>query len=736
MKINNPNHKCNNKCDICGISERAVDEKYYIEGDDFIRIIDKEPSVDDDFFERIDRLNNLFPKKAIHFVTNGRSLYYKFFRDEINLRENLRFSVLFFGRDEKTHDKFTMVPGSFNQSLLGLKSLLNELSKGKEINIRIVLNESNFKESDKIILFFVERYKKVNNIEIEFWQESNDSFLYKKKLQFIQQRIFLVQDNIKNINIKFINIPFCFLNPFFWGNVVEENFKTKKYSRSCEKCKVKKYCPGFFDKKDLDLINADNRIYIDRLISRNTYSQLTKKKAIDYFAFYLNIKDILLSGGANSTKFSLSVLLYKIKDKSVASLNDINKIWLNKVKNYYNPLKEIFNIYIHLPYCRSRCTYCIYPSTSIFSKKSIDIYLKKIFNEIDSNREIFKNVKFNNFYFGGGTPSILENYQLEKILRKINSSYNFTHNAEKNFECNPESISEDKLKILKKNGISRISLGVQSFDKDVLKKANRSYQEYSKVKEVINMAKKIGLVVNTDIMIGLYGSSVEGVLLTLNMLMKLNPDSISVYPFMPSKKYLSTFYKIKEKSYYIFLKKQLDLFYKKSKLISKKNNFSHPDKIFLNERYSGSFKNKETYNKRKDSYWDPRKPSSVLGIGSFSQSKISGFIKYTNGFLIGDDFSEKRKKYSLVEYNNKDSMREYLFDRFSKKEPVFFSDFNEIFNAKLLEVFADAFEFLEKEKVIKIFKSKVEFSEISEECIFLYSLSFFGEKELFNFNLI
>lgn len=129
-------------------------------------------------------------------------------------------------------------------------------------------------------------------------------------------------------------------------------------------------------------------------------------------------------------------------------------------------------IYIHVPYCQSKCNYCSFYSQPISGRAELEQYVDKMIEEIECWRIRVEGVPpriFDTVYFGGGTPSILSPVSLQRILDKIHSSFNITEDAEITLEVNPWSISsktggENYLALIREMGFNRLSIGVQSFD--------------------------------------------------------------------------------------------------------------------------------------------------------------------------------------------------------------------------------------------------------------------------------
>lgn len=131
-------------------------------------------------------------------------------------------------------------------------------------------------------------------------------------------------------------------------------------------------------------------------------------------------------------------------------------------------------LYIHIPFCLSKCSYCDFYSIPLCSKdlKTIpDKYIDLLLIELKSRIKQFNVKKFSTLYFGGGTPSLLSANQIEKLMTFIKPF--LENNGEVTFECNPDDISKNLLNTLKNNGINRISLGIQSLNDNVLSYVNR-----------------------------------------------------------------------------------------------------------------------------------------------------------------------------------------------------------------------------------------------------------------------
>ncbi len=164
-------------------------------------------------------------------------------------------------------------------------------------------------------------------------------------------------------------------------------------------------------------------------------------------------------------------------------------------------------IYIHIPYCKQKCSYCnFYFSVSLKTKEEFILSLLK---EIEMNHDFLGDNIVKTIYFGGGTPSLLSIEELEKIINKLSKYFVFDKKIEITLEANPDDISTDYLKNVKKIGITRFSLGVQSFHDEELKILNRSHNANKSI-HAIEMINNEGFnSTNIDLIFSIPGSTMK-----------------------------------------------------------------------------------------------------------------------------------------------------------------------------------------------------------------------------------
>lgn len=146
-------------------------------------------------------------------------------------------------------------------------------------------------------------------------------------------------------------------------------------------------------------------------------------------------------------------------------------------------------LYIHIPFCKQACFYCDFHfSTNLSLKTKL---VEALCKEIDLQRYYLKDEEISTIYFGGGTPSLLAEAELSELLDKVYSTFSVSTNAEITLEANPDDLNKAKLTELKKAGVNRLSIGIQSFDNKVLTFLNRAHNG-SEAENCIQLAREIG----------------------------------------------------------------------------------------------------------------------------------------------------------------------------------------------------------------------------------------------------
>ncbi|MDP1845163.1 MAG: radical SAM protein [Candidatus Moranbacteria bacterium] len=426
--------------------------------------------------------------------------------------------------------------------------------------------------------------------------------------------------------------------------------------------------------------------------------------------------------------FFLTDLIRWFGEECVLSAGQIRNHW-NIHLDSKESSKEILNFYVHIPFCRSKCNYCPY-----FSKvpvdREIESYLKNLKKQISFFREVFKSKKIDNLYIGGGTPSILSEKQLMELVGNLKKYFSFEKRGEKTFEGNPESIDKKKLKIIKDFGFNRISFGVQSLDKNVLNSALRGYQEFSKIKEVIQSARKLKFEINVDLMVGLRGDDASSILSSFSGLADLRPDSIIVYRFRPPNGYFG----LRSESFQSRERKKISEKFRKIKKQFKaeadKHNYEMIESKFVvydSIGYKFLLKNKKILGNVYNFSPSPSSSQSLFALGSRANAYIFKDLQYyyTKDGRDNFNFNSNSLDYKAVRLGERGEMRNFILQKLSHERCFSRKGFAKHFGADFKEIFADGINGLKKIGKIRFQGDRVFFPEEPIDrfaaCMFFFS---------------
>ncbi len=190
-------------------------------------------------------------------------------------------------------------------------------------------------------------------------------------------------------------------------------------------------------------------------------------------------------------------------------------------------------IYIHIPFCRKKCSYCDF--YLITNTVILERFLDNLKKEISLHSQFYKNTGFDTIFIGGGTPSLLDTKQIESILNSLFKNYIIKRNPEITIEANPEDFNKtQKLKYLKDIGVNRISFGVQSFIDPELKFLTREHSAEQSV-DVIKNAKKYFDNISVDLIYSLPNQKISNLEKTLDITLKLEIPHVSAYTLIYEK---------------------------------------------------------------------------------------------------------------------------------------------------------------------------------------------------------
>ncbi len=273
---------------------------------------------------------------------------------------------------------------------------------------------------------------------------------------------------------------------------------------------------------DYDFIYSSE---LERKRYEKRYAKLSLYKAV---STYLNVS---LPWGA-LTGIRPSKLAYtegeKWKDFFLKTMHvsspkaDVIEKILNAQKPYMVEAGSVYDLFVSIPFCPSRCAYCSFISCEIGKEKLINEYIDALVSEINHAKSL--NKKFRSIYVGGGTPVSISNEHFERVLDAIGcSSVEYTIEAGR-----PDCITEDKLKIMKEHNVTRLCVNPQTFNDKTLELIGRKHTAKD-ILEKFELVKKYGFDINMDLIAGLYGETFEDFKYSLDKTISLDPENITVH---------------------------------------------------------------------------------------------------------------------------------------------------------------------------------------------------------------
>lgn len=336
------------------------------------------------------------------------------------------------------------------------------------------------------------------------------------------------------------------------------------------------------------------------------------------------------------------------------------------------------SLYIHIPFCAQKCLYCDFPS---FARKDHlrKAYIEALNKEIISLREKHNNLEINTIFIGGGTPSVLESNELECLLKEI-AKLNMAKDIEYSIECNPGNLTEEKLEVMKKYGVNRISMGLQAKQDNLLKGLGRIHN-YKTFKENFLLAKKVGFNnINVDLMFGLPNQRLNEWEEALREIISLEPAHISAYSLIIEEG--TAFYNLYENDKLkLPTEEEERKMYHLAKKILEENGFN---------QYEISNYAKEGKECRHNlAYWNM---DNWIGVGSAAASYINGKriknISSVEEYI--NSINEKGEAVEEIINNSKnDNMEEFMFMGLRKINGIDENEFKKRFGMNINDVYGE-----------------------------------------------
>ena len=334
-------------------------------------------------------------------------------------------------------------------------------------------------------------------------------------------------------------------------------------------------------------------------------------------------------------------------------------------------------LYVHIPFCVSKCKYCDFASFACVDDEKREKYINCLISEIQSYANEKKTV--NSIFFGGGTPSLLTPDEFVKICTAIRKTFYVSDKCEFTVEVNPKTVNKEKLGIYKKNGVNRISIGMQSIHKKELKYLGRIH-DFKDFLDCYRSVLNAGISnINIDVMYGIPHQTRESFIDSLSRVVELEPTHVSVYGLIIEPD--TPFYEMRESLSTPTEEEEVGMYMSACELLAAKG-YSHYE---ISNYCKSGF---ECAHNLK--YWEDKE---FIGVGLSAYSYL-GNIRYGNSRIFSEYLSDDYANYRTVDkIELEDEKFEYVMMNLRTSRGIKLSDYRERFSSDFL---ADAGDALKK----------------------------------------
>lgn len=363
------------------------------------------------------------------------------------------------------------------------------------------------------------------------------------------------------------------------------------------------------------------------------------------------------------------------------------------IRNSVLNMKQILELYIHIPFCIRKCRYCDFLSAPQ-DEETRERYVEALLREISAHRDKRESYEVSTVFFGGGTPSVLSPSQVKRIFEALQDSFAIHPDAEISMEANPGTVTEEKLRTYRACGINRISFGLQSADNEELRLLGRIHT-YEEFEENFRLARKCGFDnINVDLMSAIPRQTMDSLERTLAKVISLGPEHISAYSLIVEEG--TPFFNLYGErgpleSELPGEEEERQMYYRTKEMLAEAGY----------QRYEIS--NYATQGKEcrhNLGYWER---ANYLGLGLGSSSLMDN-VRFRNTedleFYLKNSGSPKSIQRERAELSVKEQMEEFIFLGLRKMEGISAEEFKACFHRDIKEVYEKQIDHLMREGLL------------------------------------
>lgn len=303
-------------------------------------------------------------------------------------------------------------------------------------------------------------------------------------------------------------------------------------------------------------------------------------------------------------------------------------------------------IYLHIPFCKRRCIYCDFYSTTQGEKR--EAYIRTLYKELEQRQDYLQGETVETIYLGGGTPSQLEENDFKRIFDTIYRMYPIAESPEITLEANPDDLTPEYIGMLRSFPFNRLSMGIQTFNKVMLERLHRRHTARQAIEAFENCRKAGFQNISIDLMYGLPGETTESWENDLSQAVRLHPEHISAYHLIYEEG--TALWKLREEHRVKEVDEDLSVdFFSRLMQRLKENGYQHYE--------ISNFCLPDKYSRHNSSYWTGKKylgcgPSAHSYNGTSRQWNIASLDNYIKGITEGSPVSEIEELDLYTRYND------------------------------------------------------------------------------------
>lgn len=398
-----------------------------------------------------------------------------------------------------------------------------------------------------------------------------------------------------------------------------------------------------------------------------------------------------------------SRLAYLHGPTTVWSEEEIAALWDRAARNPIGELEALNCVYIHVPFCKSICSFCNYDRLQPSSSELLRVWLKRALRSIEVIAPSLRSMTFHALYIGGGTPAVLPAPLLHELLEAVDSAITWHPEASRKLEFDPAVMNRARLDVLKAHGFNQLSFGIETLDPEINARHNRGRQGLETIERCFDDLRAVGLdEVACDFLLGLEGTTPHGMLGEMETVMqRFRPAWLDIFMMTPTQKYVDQHFDGSHEAFWAHLKPFEEIIPGALPALAERNGYT----VRMGSGHHMLLKRNDALNppstgvKQSPSRFDytalsseARRPLNVLGLGRSARSVIFGSAAFALRDPDDNPAATGPADYEGNAIGLADEARTYLTHHLRDNDTVDRAAFRKIFGRDIAEVVPSAVE--------------------------------------------